>query len=115
MKPPRLCACGAIVPHGQPCACQRDATRARNRRHDQNRPSSRQRGYNRAWQKVRLEFLACHPWCAMCGAPATVVDHIVPHRGDDALFWSPANWQPLCKSCHDGRKQRLERQPHARG
>ena len=31
----------------------------------------------------------------------TVVDHIVPHRGDARLFWDEDNWQPLCKSCHD--------------
>ena len=33
--------------------------------------------------------------------PATVVDHIVPHRGDPRLFWDEKNWQPLCKECHD--------------
>ena len=33
--------------------------------------------------------------------PATVVDHIVPHRGDRKLFWDEKNWQPLCKRCHD--------------
>ncbi|MEG0049160.1 MAG: HNH endonuclease signature motif containing protein [Clostridia bacterium] len=32
---------------------------------------------------------------------ATVVDHIVPHRGDGELFWHKENWQPLCKDCHD--------------
>jgi len=32
--------------------------------------------------------------------PATVVDHIVPHRGDPILFWDEKNWQPLCKDCH---------------
>jgi len=33
--------------------------------------------------------------------PATVVDHIIPHRGDERLFWDETNWQPLCKQCHD--------------
>ena len=32
---------------------------------------------------------------------ATVVDHIIPHRGDRILFWDQNNWQPLCKPCHD--------------
>nr|DAZ53348.1 MAG TPA: HNH endonuclease [Caudoviricetes sp.] len=32
---------------------------------------------------------------------ATVVDHITPHRGDPRLFWDEANWQPMCKQCHD--------------
>jgi 5-methylcytosine-specific restriction protein A len=33
--------------------------------------------------------------------PATVIDHITPHRGDRALFWQSSNWQALCKPCHD--------------
>ena len=33
--------------------------------------------------------------------PATVVDHVIPHRGDRKLFWDEQNWQPLCKECHD--------------
>lgn len=32
---------------------------------------------------------------------ASVVDHVIPHRGDKALFWDSDNWQPLCKPCHD--------------
>ena len=33
--------------------------------------------------------------------PATVVDHIIPHRGDMKLFWDESNWQALCESCHN--------------
>jgi 5-methylcytosine-specific restriction endonuclease McrA len=36
-----------------------------------------------------------------CGGLAQVVDHITPHRGDPAKFWDAANWQALCKRCHD--------------
>ena len=32
---------------------------------------------------------------------ATVVDHIIPHRGDQKLFWDRGNWQALCKRHHD--------------
>lgn len=80
-----------------------------NRRADARRPTARQRGYTAAWNKARLEFLAYHPACACCQAPATVVDHATPHRGDIAIFWDKANWQVLCKPCHDRHKQRLER------
>lgn len=31
----------------------------------------------------------------------TVVDHIVPHRGDQKLFWDRGNWQPLCEHHHN--------------
>lgn len=57
-------------------------------------------------EKARLLFLRKHPLCAECLrekrlTPATVVDHIVSHRGDERLFWDEANRQPLCKACHD--------------
>ena len=32
---------------------------------------------------------------------ATVVDHIIPHRGDMKLFWDKSNWQPLCEHHHN--------------
>ena len=62
--------------------------------------------YGSKWQAERLVFLRENPLCAMCQQmgriePATVVDHIVPHRGDQKLFWDQNNWQSLCKSCHD--------------
>ncbi|WP_244295246.1 HNH endonuclease [Paracoccus versutus] len=44
----------------------------------------------------------------MCGADATLVDHIKPHRGDKALFWNWNNWQALCTGCHSSVKQRSE-------
>ena len=64
------------------------------------------RGYNAEWRRARKAFLQKHPLCVECGkagklTPATVVDHIIPHRGDQRLFWDEHNWQALCKSCHD--------------
>lgn len=37
-----------------------------------------------------------------------VVDHIIPHRGDEKLFWDPANLQAVSKEYHDGVKRSLE-------
>jgi 5-methylcytosine-specific restriction endonuclease McrA len=39
---------------------------------------------------------------------ARVVDHIVPHKGDQGLFWDKANWQALCFTCHNSTKQKEE-------
>ena len=69
------------------------------------RPAAK-RGYNRRWQKARKSYLEAHPLCVQCAKQgkyvrATVVDHIIPHRGDQKLFWDQNNWQSLCKSCHD--------------
>lgn len=74
-----------------------------------------ERGYGSRWQRARKTFLsrAENALCRMCEASgrvtaATVVDHVKPHKGDQALFWDSANWQPLCKACHDGAKARQE-------
>ena len=76
--------------------------------------SSASRGYGSRWRKARAAYLLRHPLCRYCErqgrvTPATVVDHIKPHNGDQALFWDSANWQPLCKACHDSVKQSEER------
>lgn len=96
-----------------------------------NRTSARQRGYNSIWERERRVFLAQpdNQFCVKCRArgllnPGTmhangtletnsrriglVVDHIVPHRGDQQLFWDRSNWQPLCHDDHDIIKQREE-------
>jgi len=81
--------------------------------------------YNFLWDKARRAFLARNPLCAMCQAnnfinPATVVDHIVPHRlrfaktteevtAAQKRFWDEYNWQPLCVQHHNTTKQRMEK------
>lgn len=56
------------------------------------------------WLKARREFLALHPWCKTCGSKANTVDHTIPHRGDMAVFWNKAQWQPLCFPCHQRKR-----------
>ena len=51
------------------------------------------------YQKFAVDFIETHPQGKY--VTATVVDHIVPHRGDHYLMWSDTNWQALCKPCHD--------------
>lgn len=77
--------------------------------------SSAQRGYGYKWQKARERFLKKNPLCVYCQrddrvTAANVVDHIVPHRGDQKLFWRESNWQALCSSCHSSVKQREEQE-----
>ena len=80
-----------------------------------------------AVDELRPEQLLREPFCRECarqyppGDPrhrtrATVVDHIVPHRGDWDLFVDPANHQSLCKFHHDQKtmRERIE-YPRKRG
>ena len=66
----------------------------------------------RRWRKLRAAQLAADPLCCMCLAldrvtAATVADHVVPHRGDEELFWN-GELQSLCKHHHDSAKAREE-------
>ena len=78
-----------------------------------------ERGYGAKWQRERAKWLAEHPLCERCEAGnvvevATVVDHRIPHRGDEKLFWSRSNWSSLCSRCHNAKTQE-ERAAQRRG
>ena len=72
----------------------------------ENRPNASSRGYDWQWQKERKVYLGYNPLCVQClkdgiSTPATVVDHIIPHKGDERLFWDiENNWQSLCIHHH---------------
>jgi 5-methylcytosine-specific restriction protein A len=64
------------------------------------------------YKKARSRFLKQNPLCAECAKPtyynpsgraveATVLDHVVPHKGGVTLFWDMSNWQALCRRCHN--------------
>ena len=78
------------------------------------RVGAAERGYDGRWRRARSRFLKVHPLCVRCReqgrfVKATVVDHIVPHRGDERLFWDEGNWQALCKNCHDSKTMTEDR------
>lgn len=72
----------------------------------EHRDVAHRRLYNYKWEKRSRAFRREHPLCERCKTlglvrPAQVVDHVVPHRGDETLFWDePGNWQSLCVECH---------------
>lgn len=72
------------------------------------RGTASERGYNAAWARESRRYLRENPLCVCKDCiesgrvrAATVVDHIVPHKGDAALFWDRSNWQSMAKRCHD--------------
>ena len=105
-KLPRPCAypgCPALVIEGSQCEKHRKQIA---KQYDQERGTAAQRGYDARWQKARAWYLRRNPLCVECQKegrlmPATVVDHIKPHKGNYYLFWDASNWQSLCKACHD--------------
>lgn len=109
-RPLRPCSsprCPALTSAGR-CDAHARATR---QQQDERRGTAAERGYDGKWRKAREAFLAANPLCRLCAAEgrttgATVVDHIVPHKGDMAAFWKRNNWQSLCASCHSAKTAR---------
>lgn len=101
LRPCTTPRCPTLVRGGGRCAVHarlRDVTRG----------SAAKRGYGRRWQAARAAFLSRpeHANCVDCAAEgrtvfATVVDHVIPHKGDQRLFWDETNWAPRCKYHHD--------------
>jgi len=64
---------------------------------------------NTRWRKERDRHLKEHPFCVYCEQLgrlkiAEVVDHKIPHKGDEELMWSRDNFQSLCFDCHNSAK-----------
>jgi 5-methylcytosine-specific restriction protein A len=71
----------------------------------------------KAWLTLREDQLREEPLCRMCLqdkrlVPATIVDHVVPHRGDPNLFFL-GELQSLCELHHKSHKRRLELQGYS--
>lgn len=109
-------ALGASVARPVLADLREEQTRDQRRRAD----SPWRAWYNTArWQALRQVVIRRDRWTcqqtgALCvgranAANAPVVDHIVPHRGDPALFWDLRNLQLVAKSWHDTVKQAQER------
>jgi 5-methylcytosine-specific restriction enzyme A len=66
--------------------------------------------YNSArWRKRAAHQLKLVPLCEYCAKhgqvePATVADHITPHRGNLNAFWL-GQLQSLCVACHNRPKR----------
>jgi 5-methylcytosine-specific restriction protein A len=77
------------------------------------RPNSYQRGYDRAWARVRLAYLRDNPTCVECArtglvVAATDVDHVQPlkHGRNDARRLDMDELQSLCHACHSAKTRR---------
>jgi len=66
------------------------------------------------WQRLRWKILEQTLFtCAMCGKLEAATsqlsaDHIIAHKGNEALFWDEGNLQCLCRHCRDTVKKRME-------
>jgi 5-methylcytosine-specific restriction protein A len=102
---PQVCShpgCPVLTTTGQ-CAAHRQAA-------ERARPMFEMRRLYRTarWRRLRAVVLSEEPLC-MCDAHrgldarfiSAAVDHRIPHRGDETLFWDRANLRGLAEVCHN--------------
>ena len=112
LKPKRPCAypgCPSLS-HGYYCL---EHERKVEMEYNKKRGSASKQGYGVQWRRARKRYLAEYHLCVMClkedkVVPATVVDHVIAHKGDMGLFWDKNNWQALCKHCHDTKTAKVD-------
>lgn len=104
-------SCPELVPSGAKYCEKHKAM------HSEEIQSTAGRRYGSAWRKASKQFLQVYPMCEKCKQQgkyvrATVVDHVVPHRGDEKLFWDRGgHWQPFCKKHHDQKTGSFDSKP----
>jgi 5-methylcytosine-specific restriction protein A len=69
------------------------------------------------WKTRRHHQLQIEPLCAICQAegrvtPATVADHIEPHKGNYTAFVRGV-LRSLCAPCHDGLQPSFKHKPYS--
>lgn len=67
---------------------------------DKERGTRTERGYDNRWLRAAKAFRLENPLCVDCEKDGIIklgdcVDHIIPHKGDEVLFWDRKNWQTL--------------------
>lgn len=102
LRPCRHPGCAALVPDGY---CDRHRPQRSEQRSEAAKNWHKLYKLDIWIRDLRPSQLAAEPWCRECSrsgirSRATEVDHIVPHRGNMALFTDRGNLQSLCHSCH---------------
>jgi 5-methylcytosine-specific restriction protein A len=109
--------CPALTENGYCEKHQRNNPRiAARKQFDQQRGTTKERGYTGVWRRLRLIILIRDPFCmigTICDpadpttgkrvgrrAPSNEVDHIIPAALRPDLFYEETNLQGACKACH---------------
>ena len=60
------------------------------------------------WRGLRAVFLKRHPLCAVCGAQAEHVDHVLSRKQAPELELEWENLRALCRPCHTKKTNQVD-------
>lgn len=97
--------CVRYAVNGSPYCAEHATAYARVFRSAEHRKEAARLYRSGQWLALRRVQLSLQPFCVLCQRAgrytlAGEVDHIVPHRNNEALFYDPLNLQSLCHQCH---------------
>ena len=103
--------CAAYAAHGSAYCSRHAAAHARGFRLSEHRKAAARLYRSGQWLAMRRQQLTASPFCAECLRAgqytlASEVDHVVPHRNDERLFYDPLNLQSMCHPCHSQKTAR---------
>lgn len=81
----------------------------------EDRPTAPERGYDSRWRRFAKAYLKDHPVCAMCGAPATCVDHrdmpadVMLDVYGGRFDYDESHYQALCTACNNFKGRTVDR------
>lgn len=107
----KLCGwagCNKIIPAGSYfCSYHKDISDT-NRKESAFKTATRYANYNNPeWRKLSKQYLIEVGHCEKCGSTDNLqVHHIIPVRLAPQLFLERANWQVLCRTCHQNETAR---------
>jgi len=100
----KVCSVGGCnnTTQGRYCSSH---TKLRHKDYDSKRPTSRQRGYDSKWEKLRNLVRREEPLCRECSKHGRIrstehIDHIIPVATREDLRLVRENLQGLCSACH---------------
>lgn len=111
-RPCRRQPCPELVPPSGNGYCDAHQAVTNERLYDRWRGTAASRGYDRAWQRVRLRALKRDQYlCQEClrqehPTAAVDVDHIAPLHAAPDLRLDMDNLQSLCRACHRAKTER---------
>lgn len=112
MRMKRCKICGMLIPEGSYCKKHLPACEEKKELYAKAVKYNAGLYNTTRWRKFRAEVIRQNPFCVCCGRRDKLqVHHIIPPKGNEALFFDLRNVEVVCIYCHAHITNRETRKP----